>query len=129
MRRALRSAGLPPESVDYVNCHGTGTPLGDRAESLAVARLFGERAVAVSTIKGAVGHTIAAAGAVEAVASVLALHHGFLPGCVGHGDLDPGLPVDVVATCRNQAPQVVLSNSFGFGGQNCTLAFVRGPDT
>lgn len=125
MRRALRSAGLAPEAVDYVNCHGTGTPLGDRAESLAVTRLFGERAVPVSTIKGAVGHTIAAAGAVEAVASVLALQHGFLPGCVGHGAVDSELPVDVVASRRSLAPAVALSNSFGFGGQNCTLAFRR----
>jgi 3-oxoacyl-[acyl-carrier-protein] synthase II len=127
MRRALRSAGLSPSDVDYVNCHGTGTPLGDRAESLAISRLFGGYGVPVSTIKGAIGHTIAAAGAVEAVASVLALHHGFLPGCVGHRTLDADLPVEVVSGCLERSPEVVLSNSFGFGGQNCTLAFRRGP--
>lgn len=125
MQRALRDAGLPTESVDYVNCHGTGTPLGDRAECSAVARVFAGRKMAVSTIKGALGHTIAAAGAVEAVASVLAIQHGFLPGTVGHGTLDPDLDVDVVRDVRPDAPEVVLSNSFGFGGQNCTLVFAR----
>lgn len=125
MRRALADAELTAASVDYVNCHGTGTPLGDRAESLAVTRVFGPRAVPVSTIKGALGHTIAAAGAVEAVASVLAIAGGYLPGTVGHGTLDVDLPVDVVSAPRSVAPRVVLSNSFGFGGQNCTLAFQR----
>ncbi len=123
MRRALTDAAVQPEAVDYVNCHGTGTPLGDRAECAAVVRLFGERSVPVSTIKGALGHTIAAAGAVEAVASVLAIRHGFLPGTVGHGALDPELPVDVVHRMRPVRPRIVVSNSFGFGGQNCTLVF------
>lgn len=123
MARALRDAGLEPQAVDYVNCHGTGTPLGDRAECAAVTRIFGPGAVPVSTIKGALGHTIAAAGAVEAVVSVLALQHGFLPGSVGHIEQDTVLDVDVVVSCRSTAPSVVLSNSFGFGGQNCTLAF------
>ena len=123
MKRALRNASLSPEAVSYVNCHGTGTPLGDRAECSAVQRVFGERAVPVSTIKGALGHTIAAAGAVEAVVSVQALMHGFLPGTVGHSELDAALPVDVVAGVRDVRPRVIVSNSFGFGGQNCSLVF------
>jgi len=123
MQRALRDAGLAPEAIAYVNCHGTGTPLGDRAECSAITRIFGPRAVPVSTIKGALGHTIAAAGAVEAVVSVLAIQHGFLPGTVGHGSLDPDLPVDVVTSVRRHAPAFVMSNSFGFGGQNCSLVF------
>jgi 3-oxoacyl-[acyl-carrier-protein] synthase II len=123
MRRALKDASMAPEAVDYVNCHGTGTPLGDRAECAAVVELFGERRVPISTIKGALGHTIAAAGAVEAVVSVLAIQNGFLPGTVGHGARDPALPVDVVERMRPVRPGVVVSNSFGFGGQNCTLVF------
>ena len=129
MQRALRDARVMPEQVDYVNCHGTGTPLGDRAECMAVTRIFGERAIPVSTVKGALGHTIAAAGAVEAVVSVLALHQGFLPGTVGHGALDPELPVEVVASARSSSPRYVLSNSFGFGGQNCSLLFGAAPST
>ena len=127
MQRALRDAGLSPESIDYVNCHGTGTPLGDRAECGAITRIFGERAVPVSTIKGALGHTIAAAGAVEAVVSILALQHGFLPGTVGHGVQDPELAVDVVTALRRTPPAHILSNSFGFGGQNCSLVFGAPP--
>jgi 3-oxoacyl-[acyl-carrier-protein] synthase II len=123
MRRALKDASMAPEAVDYVNCHGTGTPLGDRAECAAVVELFGERRMPISTIKGALGHTIAAAGAVEAVVSVLAIQNGFLPGTVGHGARDPALPVDVVERMRPVRPRVVVSNSFGFGGQNCTLVF------
>jgi 3-oxoacyl-[acyl-carrier-protein] synthase II len=123
MQRALRDAGVPAEAIDYVNCHGTGTPLGDRAECGAVSRIFGQQGAPVSTVKGALGHTIAAAGAVEAVASVLALQHGFLPGTVGHGSLDPDLNVDVVTAARDTIPEYVLSNSFGFGGQNCSLVF------
>ncbi len=124
MRRALRDAGLSAGDVDYVNAHGTGTPLGDSAECAAIDRVFGG-AVAVSSIKGAVGHTIAAAGAIEAAACVAALERGFLPGTAGLEEPDPGLSGRLLTRPVDEAPAIVLSNSFGFGGQNCALLLGR----
>lgn len=120
MRRALRDAGLRPDQVDYVNFHGTGTPLGDAAESNAVVNVFGPH-IAASSIKGAVGHTIAAAGAVEAAACLAALRLGLHPGTVGLEQLDESLPLRPLAQSVHAAPSVMLSNSFGFGGQNSAL--------
>ncbi|MCB9764398.1 MAG: beta-ketoacyl-[acyl-carrier-protein] synthase family protein [Alphaproteobacteria bacterium] len=119
MQRALADAGLPPDAVDHVNAHGTGTPLGDGVEANAVSELFGRR-VRVSSIKGAVGHCIAAAGAVEAAACVMAVHGGWTPGTAGHSQPD-SLDVEVQARPREDRPGLILSNSFGFGGQNSTL--------
>jgi len=119
IERALRDAGLPPEAVDHVNAHATGTPVGDVAEALAVFRTIGE--VPVSSVKGALGHTIAAAGAIEAAVCVAGLQGGWMPGTTGFGDLDPSCPVEVVAAPRDAALEVVVSNSFGFGGQNAAL--------
>lgn len=120
MRRALADAGLEPHHVSWVNAHATGTPVGDRAEAAAIARLFGHT-VPVSSLKGALGHGLAAAGALEAVATVLAMRAGFLPGTVGCRRVDPALGIDVVTTPRSRAPGIVVSNSFGFGGQNASL--------
>lgn len=119
MRRALADAGLDHGAVDHINGHGTGTPVGDVAEARAVASIFGER-VPVSSIKGAVGHCIAAAGAVEAAACVAGLVQGWTPGTAQLEDPAP-LGVTVQATPAEDHPGVILSNSFGFGGQNCTL--------
>lgn len=119
MTRALRDAGLGAGDVDYVNAHGTGTPVGDRAEALAVRRVLGD--VPVSSCKGAVGHTIAAAGAVEAALCVDALRSGVVPGTVGLVDPDPELPIHVLREPTALHPRVLVSNSFGFGGQNCAL--------
>jgi 3-oxoacyl-[acyl-carrier-protein] synthase II len=126
MRRALEDAGLPPEAVDQVNAHGTGTPVGDRAESLAIARLLPEN-TPVCSIKGAVGHTIAAAGAVELVATIGAMGAGFTPGTVHCEQPDPACPVNVQQVPTDGAPGLVLSNSFGFGGQNASI-LVAHPD-
>ena len=120
MRRALKDAGLSPDQIDYINAHGTGTPLGDLAESKAVNRLFGS-AQKCSSVKGSIGHTVAAAGALEAVCSLLALQNQFLPGTVGLDQKDPGCSVDVVFKSEPHQLSRVLSNSFGFGGQNCSL--------
>ena len=121
MRRALSDAGLQPEDVDWINAHATGTPVGDVAEAKAIQRVFGSR-VPVSSMKGAFGHVLAAAGAVEAVATVMAINHGFIPGTVGCEEI--GVPmVDVVCAPRFIQPRVVVSNSFGFGGQNVSLVF------
>lgn len=128
MRRALRDAGIDPAGVGYVNAHGTGTPLGDRAECAAIHRVFGDR-VPVSSIKGAVGHTIAAAGAVEAAACVAALEGGFLPGTVGLDDRDPDIAARTLADPVDVSVEVCVSNSFGFGGQNCALVLGRAERT
>ena len=121
MRRALTDAGVQPENVDWINAHATGTPVGDVAEAQAIQRVFGSQ-VPVSSLKGALGHVLAAAGAVEAVATVMAMNQGFIPGTVGCEDT--GVPmVDVVRAPRQTQPRVVVSNSFGFGGQNVSLVF------
>ena len=119
MRRALRDADLVAADIDYVNAHGTGTPVGDRAESLAVRTVLGD--VPVSSFKGAVGHTVAAAGAVELALCLACFRDGVTPGTVGLEDLDPDCPANVLKADIDRRPSVILSNSFGFGGQNCAV--------
>lgn len=122
MRRALADAGVSPGQVDGINAHGTGTPVGDRAEARAIARVFGSGTPVCST-KGALGHAVAAAGALEAAVCVAALHGGFFPGTVGLQEVDPTFGIEVQRTAVQCAPRVLLSNSFGFGGQNASLVF------
>ena len=124
MRRAMRFAGLKASDIGYVNAHGTGTPLGDVAESLAIQRVLGSQ-VPVSSIKGAIGHTIAAAGALEGAACIWALLNDTLPGTVGLNELDPKCPVNALREPLHQRVQHIISNSFGFGGQNASLIFSR----
>ncbi len=123
MERALADASMAPEDVDHVNAHGTGTPLGDGIEAHAVSQVLGSE-VPVSSIKGGLGHCIAAAGAVEAAACVAALEGGWTPGTLGLKSLED-LPITVQEEPRDDAPRVILSNSFGFGGQNCALILGR----
>lgn len=125
MRRALQDARIPASEVGYVNAHGTGTPLGDIAEAQAIARAIGS--VPVSSIKGAIGHTIAAAGAVEAAACLAALGMGLLPGTTGLEDPDPACPVLALQAPLRREVGVMLSNSFGFGGQNASIVLAH-PD-
>jgi 3-oxoacyl-[acyl-carrier-protein] synthase II len=128
MRAALDDASLVPERVDYVNAHGTATPHNDAAETAAIKSVLGARApsVPVSSIKSMVGHTLGAAGAIEAVASVLTLARGFIPPTVNLRTPDPAFGLDYVpGQAREKACQVVLSNSFAFGGNNTSLAFTR----
>jgi 3-oxoacyl-[acyl-carrier-protein] synthase II len=120
MQRALRDAGISPSAISWVNAHATGTPLGDRAEAAAIKRLLGPH-VAVSSLKGALGHTLAAAGAVEAACTIAGWLGGFTPGTVGCVEPDPDLEIGVVLEPRRCTPGITLSNSFGFGGQNCSL--------
>ncbi len=127
MQRALARAQLPPEAVGYINAHGTGTPLNDPAECKAIHVALGRHAerVAVSSIKGAVGHLMAASGAIEIAASLLALER-LLPGTAHHRERDPECNVDVIGPQpRLGAVEVALSNSFGFGGQNATVVLGR----
>ena len=122
MQQALTRAGLEPGEIDYVNAHGTATPANDRAEDRALVRLFGMR-VPVSSTKGFTGHTLGAAGIVEAIVCFLALEHGLLPATLNSSAIEPGL--ESMVLLENRAAQVrrALSNSFGFGGSNCSLVF------
>ena len=124
MEQALAGAGLTPGLIDYINLHGTGTRSNDLAEARAVLSLFGE-ATRCSSTKGTIGHTLGAAGGVEAVISALALRYGFMPAGVNTQGLDPALPLAYLLCNDALAPSRVLSNSFGFGGTNCSLIFGR----
>jgi 3-oxoacyl-[acyl-carrier-protein] synthase-1 len=124
MRQALASAALEPGQIEYINLHGTGTPSNDSAEARAVAALFGA-AVPVSSTKGATGHTLGAAGALEAVICALALRHGLLPGGLNTTAVDPELELAYLTANRAAPVRRVLSNSFGFGGSNCSLVLER----
>jgi 3-oxoacyl-[acyl-carrier-protein] synthase II len=123
MTAALRDADLAPRDVGYVNAHGTSTPINDRVETLALRQVLGEDGPPVSSCKGAVGHTLGAAGAIEALACVEALRRGALPPTLGLEDIDPECAADHIAGAPREAPdlKVALSNSFAFGGQNATL--------
>jgi 3-oxoacyl-[acyl-carrier-protein] synthase-1 len=125
MQAALRSASLAAEDIDYINLHGTATPANDSAEGKAVATVFGQR-VPCSSTKGATGHTLGAAGAVEAVLCAIALIDGFVPGSPGTRALDPAIPMNYQLRGTAAPLRHALTNSFGFGGSNCSLVFGRG---
>lgn len=127
MRQALAQAGLTPSQIGYVNAHGTGTMANDLAEAQALAEVFGAGGVAVSATKSAHGHLIGAAGAVEALACLLALNEGLIAPTVGGLPADPALGVDLVCALPRVAEvRACLSNSFAFGGQNAVLCLARG---
>ena len=123
MQQALQRAALHPSKIDYINLHGTATPANDSAEGKAVASVFGNNSVPCSSTKGATGHALGAAGGLEAVISVLALQHGLMPGGVHTRQQDTSIPVNYLLENREQPLRHVLSNSFGFGGSNCSLIF------
>lgn len=127
MCQALASADLAPEDINYVNLHGTGTPNNDSAEGQAVAAVFGERKpeVEASSTKGATGHTLGAAGALETVICALSLQHGLLPGSAHTRQVDPSLGFEYLCANRYRPILHALSNSFGFGGTNCSLVLGR----
>ena len=124
MRAALASALLDPGDIEYINLHGTGTPSNDRSESHAVTSVFGPTTPCSST-KGATGHTLGAAGALEAVISALAVKNGFMPGGVHTSTIDPTLTALYIRDNRRASIMRVMSNSFGFGGTNCSLILGR----
>lgn len=125
MRQALAEAGLDPQDIDYINLHGTATPNNDAAEDRAVQAVFGD-ALPASSTKGATGHTLGAAGAVEAALSMLALREGLMPGGLNLRERDPALRIAYLAENRRAPLRRVLSNSFGFGGSNASLIFGAG---
>jgi 3-oxoacyl-[acyl-carrier-protein] synthase II len=126
MANALKNAGVNKDEVDYINAHGTSTPLGDIAETVALKRCFGDHArkLAVSSTKSSVGHLLGAAGGVEAVFSALAVKYGVAPPTINLSNQDPQCDLDYVPnTARQMKIRVAMSNSFGFGGTNGTLVF------
>ena len=130
MRNALSDAGLAPEGIDYINAHGTSTPLGDEIELGAVKRLFGDHAyeLSMSSTKSSIGHVLGAAGSVEAIYSILAMREGVAPPTINLDNPSEGCDIDLVAhQAKQRTIRAVLSNSFGFGGTNASLVLTPGP--
>lgn len=128
MREALADAGLKPDAVDYINAHATSTPPGDKAETLAIKKVFGQHAykTAVSSTKSMTGHLLGAAGGLEAIVCVLTMQKGIIPPTINYEQPDPECDLDVVPNvARKAVVNVALSNSFGFGGHNATLVFKK----
>ena len=126
MRMALKRAGLNPEDIDYVNAHGTSTPLGDEIELAAVKRAFGDAAykISMSSTKSAIGHLLGAAGAVEAIYTILAIRHSVVPPTLNLDNPSAGCDIDLVPhQAKERRVRAVLSNSFGFGGTNASVVF------
>jgi 3-oxoacyl-[acyl-carrier-protein] synthase II len=124
--RAFASAGISPDAVDYINAHGTSTPMGDPAESKAIEKTFGEHAyrIGVSSTKSMHGHALGAAGGIEGVATALAVRNDIMPPTTNYEFPDPECTLDYVPNVARSAPvRIALSNSFGFGGHNSVLVF------
>ena len=130
MRNALKRAGLAPDKIDYINAHGTSTPLGDEIELGAVKRVFGEHAyeLSMSSTKSAIGHLLGAAGSVEAIFSILAIRDGVVPPTLNLDNPSPSCDIDLVPKqAKRRKVRYALSNSFGFGGTNASLIFAGPP--
>ena len=126
MQLAVKDAGLVPEDIGYVNAHGTSTKMNDKTETLAIKKAFGGRNIPVSSTKSMIGHALGAAGAIEAAATVLAVHYGILPPTINYEFKDPECDLDVVPNqSRAVKIRAAISNSFGFGGQNGVLVFSK----
>ena len=128
MKNTLQNAGINPEDVDHINTHGTSTPLGDVAELKAIKAVFGDHApnISINSTKSMTGHLLGAAGAVESIASVMAIQEGIVPPTINHTtvdeNIDPSLKL-VLNQPEKREVKVALSNTFGFGGHNCCIAF------
>jgi len=128
MRMAMKDARLRPEDIDYINAHGTSTPLNDMTETLAIKRVFGERAkkIPISATKSMTGHLLGAAGSTEAIFTVLSIRDGILPPTINYEEPDPECDLDYVPNiARRESLTVAMSNAFGFGGTNATLVFKK----
>jgi 3-oxoacyl-[acyl-carrier-protein] synthase II len=130
IQKTLADAGMTADDIDHINAHGTSTPENDKMEHLGVSAVFGERirGIPISSNKSMIGHTLTAAGAVEAIISLLTLEHQRIPPTINYDNPDPAIPFDVVGnTARDARVTAVMSNSFGFGGQNASLVLTREP--
>ncbi len=130
MKNCLENAGLKPEDVDHINTHGTSTPLGDVAELKAISEVFGEHAktININSTKSMTGHLLGAAGAIEAIASILAMENGIVPPTINHSTVDENINPDLNLTlnkAQNREIKVAMSNTFGFGGHNACVAFKK----
>lgn len=128
MTQCLQIAGLQPHEVDYINVHGTSTPLGDIAETMAIKRVFGDHAykLNISSTKSMTGHLLGAAGAIEAIASILSIHYGIVPPTINHFTDDPACDLNYTFnTPQKRDVRVALSNTFGFGGHNASVVFSK----
>ncbi len=128
MRMAIKDAGLKPEDVDYINAHGTSTPLNDLTETIAIKTVFGDHAkkVPVSATKSMTGHLLGAAGSTEAIFTVLAIRDGIMPPTINYEEPDPQCDLDYVPNIARRKPvKIAMSNAFGFGGTNATLVFKK----
>jgi 3-oxoacyl-[acyl-carrier-protein] synthase II len=124
MRWALQDAGIAPDEVDYINAHGTSTPINDGNETRVIKRIFGDHAykLAISSTKSMIGHAMGASGTLEAIACVLAIANGIIPPTINYETPDPECDLDYVPNqARRQEVKTALSNSFGLGGQNACL--------
>jgi 3-oxoacyl-[acyl-carrier-protein] synthase II len=121
LRDSLNMAGLEPKDVDYVNAHGTSTPLNDKAEAVAIREIFGDYKVPVSSTKSMIGHLIGAAGAVEAIACVLAIEKQIIPPSINYDTPDPDMDINVITEPTPANLGAVMNNSFGFGGHNAVM--------
>jgi 3-oxoacyl-[acyl-carrier-protein] synthase II len=131
MRAALKDAGIAPEEIGYINAHGTSTPMNDKIESAAIMSVFGDhaRVLKVSSIKSMIGHLLAAAGAVEFIATVLSVHSDIVPPTINYREPDPDCPLDYVTRgAEALALRFAASNSFGFGGGNACLVVKKCED-
>jgi len=126
MHLAVKDAGLKPEDIGYINAHGTSTKVNDKTETLAIKKAFRDNSIPVSSNKSMIGHTLGAAGAIEAAATVLAIYHGILPPTINYEFKDPDCDLDVIPNkARAVNVKAAISNSFGFGGQNGVLVFTK----
>lgn len=126
MKAAIQDAGIKPEQIDYINTHGTSTPVGDKIEALAIKKLFGEKAPQISSTKSMTGHLLGAAGAVESIICALTTMRGIIPPTINYEFPDPECDLDVVPNLARQAEvEYALNNSFGFGGQNAAIIIKR----
>jgi 3-oxoacyl-[acyl-carrier-protein] synthase II len=128
MKMAMKDAGLKPEDVDYINAHGTSTPLNDLTETLAIKSVFGDHAkkIPISATKSMTGHLLGAAGSTEAIFTILAILDGIMPPTINYEEPDPQCDLDYVPNVARRKPiKVAMSNAFGFGGTNATLVFKK----
>jgi 3-oxoacyl-[acyl-carrier-protein] synthase II len=128
MKAAMRDAGVTPDEVDHINTHGTSTPVGDKNETAAINIVFGERAkkIAVNSTKSMIGHLLGAAGAVESVATILAVYHNKVHPTINQETPDPECDLDYIPnTSQDRTVNVAITNTFGFGGHNASLLFMK----